>query len=179
MTLRMLGLAIVAMSGMGSPAAQDVYRYIDEAGRPVFTDQPPAGREVERLELPPPAAAGSDPEQRLERITETATLLKEDRLAREARRDELRRESARRAHEAAMAQAAVDAAREPRPVSGGGYPAWKPAFGRWPGWHPGLRPPGHFPGHFPGHLPTWPPSRPEWRPLPGGILRAGPGTKGW
>lgn len=175
MTLRAPALAVVAILGCGAAAGQDVYHYVDEAGRPVFTDQPPQGQEAERLDLPSPGDAGGDPERRLQRIRETATLLREDREAREARRDGLRRESARRAHEEAMEKAVADAAREPRVVSGGWYPAWGPGYGRWPGWQPWFRPPGHVP-----RPPAWrPPHRPEFQSPPGGVLRPGPGSKGW
>lgn len=176
MTLRIPVLAVVAILGCGAALAQEVYRYLDETGRPVFTDQPPQDREAERVELPrPDSAAEGDAKQRLERINETASLLREDREAREARRDELRRDAARRTHEEAMAEAAAEAAREPRVVTGGWYPAWRPGFGHWPGWHP-WRPP----GHLPGHPPAWrPPHRPELPAPSGGVLRPGPGAKGW
>ena len=168
----MLGVAMMALLGAGSPAAQDVYRYDDAAGRPVFTDRPPAGRAAERLAIPPSAAADSDPQQRLEDITETATLLKQDRMAREARRDELRREAARMAEEASTLQAAEEKAAERRVIGGGWFYPWAPGHGGWPGWKPGFRPPRHRPG--------WrPPPRPGLPPPQGGVLRPGPGSAGW
>lgn len=45
-TACLLGLLI-------TPAAADIYRYTDNQGRPVFTDQPPEQRPVERIEQPP------------------------------------------------------------------------------------------------------------------------------
>lgn len=168
----MLGITLIAVLGSGSPEAQDVYRYTDEAGRPVFTDQPPAGREAERLALPMPAAGRTDPQRRLEDMTETATLLKEDRMAREARRDERRREAARAAEKTAAVEGAEDSAVAQPVISWIRYDPWAPGHGGWPGWHPGFRPPGHLPGWRPPHRSRLPPTA-------GGVLRPGPGTGGW
>ena len=38
---------------LATPAAAEIYRYTDDQGRPVFTDQPPERQSAERLEQPP------------------------------------------------------------------------------------------------------------------------------
>lgn len=177
-------VAALAVSGLwaGDGPAQEIFYFTDEAGRPVFSDRPPERGGAERMQLPAPVSGMQDPDRRLERINQTATLLKEDREAREKRRDERRREAARVARETQIAEAQ---ARASRPVTTGiWYPAWRPPHGWWPGYGPlpGDRPGhGQGPGHGPGHRPGRPSRPPGDRPgrFPSSQLRAGPGGYGW
>ena len=173
----------LAVAGLwaGSASAQEIFYFNDEAGRPVFSDRPPEGGGAERMELPATVKETEAPDSRLERINETATLLREDREARETRRDEQRREAARAARETAIAEAQ---ARASQPVTTGiWYPAWRPPHhGWWPGHRPGdWRGHGHGPGHGPDYRPGRPSRPPGHRPghFPSSQLRAGPGGYGW
>lgn len=152
-------------------SAQDVYRFNDESGAPVFTDKaPPPDVESEKIHLPESSEV-ADPDARLERINETATMLRDDRQAREETRATQRRE----AQEERRAREAAEAAKQPIVVENRGtsYGRWYPEY--YPPW-----PPGHRPGYRP-KPPYYRPPRPEPLPQPsGGALRGvGPEGRGW
>lgn len=141
---------------------QQVYRFVDEFGRVVFTDRPPEGREAEAVPLSPPAPlqerGGEGVAERVDRLMGVADQLQADRLAREEQRA-----AARRAPAAEQPPPA-----EPMETAGVTTGIWYPGPLRpprpwWP-WVPGY-PPAHHPGH-PPRPPVHAPGGPEMLPPP-------------
>lgn len=134
-------------------SAQEVYKYTDETGQTVFTDQAPTRVEVEPVILSdetPDEVSAARIRERTERLKETADQLEEDRVAREREREELRAE-------AQSTAPPVEPAHEENDQDAGWYPgAWYPGYGPPSGWWP-ARPPGPPPGPPPGHHPGHPP----------------------
>ena len=172
MGLGVLGLLLAATSALG----QQVYRFVDESGRVVFTDKPPEGSAAEAIPLPEHPGSGQGGSEsvaeRIDRLMDVADQLQADRLAREQKREADRR-----------AARAAEPPPPPEPPEAGGvsigtwYPGpirpvrpwwpWVPGYGPGPGYppppHPGYPPP---PGHKPGpEMPGPPPLSP-----PGGRL---------
>jgi len=147
-------LVLISLTATGAAMAQQVYRFVDESGRVVFSDQPPpSGVDAEEVAVPETetAASGAEAGERMERMLSVTDKLQQDRIARETERQ--------------AAQAAAVQAREPPPVEpaeddddgGGWYPVYGPGYGWGPGW-PGYGPPHHRPPRPPWHRP------PEWSP---------------
>jgi hypothetical protein len=155
--------------------AQTVYRFNGESGVPVFTNKPPPPESgAEQITLPDPGEPANR-EERVERINDTATMLRDDREAREQRRDEQRRA----AREDQRAREAAEAASEPVVIQQGGgwYRPGRP--GHRPGWGPGYRPrPPHQRPQHPIYRPPQPYPEPP-QPSGGALRGAGPQGRGW
>jgi hypothetical protein len=69
-------------------AAQPVYQWVDENGRTVFSDQPPAGRAARQLQMPaaPSAEEVEAAEQRTQALDKQADELAAERRKREEQR---------------------------------------------------------------------------------------------
>lgn len=177
--LSLLLLSLPAVCG-----AQEVYRFNDESGAPVFTDQPPPPEtNAEQITLPDQGQP-ANPEERLERINETATMLRDDREARQEHRDKQRQA----ARDERRAREAAEAASEPVIIQSGGgwYRPGRPGYGHKPGWGPGYppggpqyhpRPPYYRPDH-PAYRPPQPYPEPP-QPSGGALRGAGPEGRGW
>jgi hypothetical protein len=165
---------LLSLSGVLPVSAQEegpepklLYQWTDADGQAHFSDQPPVGAvDGLRVQEVAPFAAPAAVEGTVDYSVESqARRLEEDRTAREAAREETRRQreeqALRKAQlEAAKAQAeAARAQRDAAEVDGlGGYPVFvRPR----PPWWPPTRPPYPPPGSGGGwHRPEVPPVRP-------------------
>jgi len=146
-------LAAIVLGTTGTATADTLYRWLDEYGRPHFSDRPPPGgaARAEQIQLPsfaepelPVAEAPYSILNQLKRLEESR-----DRLARDYREREERRQ---RERELSLWERELEAQQHrPAPVGTPLYAYPRPLF----------RPP-------PGHHPTWPlqPRRPPslWQP---------------
>jgi hypothetical protein len=136
-------LLLGTLSGLPAAFAENIYQWVDPAGRVIYGDQPPPDRPSRRLELPPapsPTAAQAARE-RAEAV---------QRLA-----DEFAAERRRREAEAAAAEA-LRRERQPAPSAAENGPEGH-FYNRYrePRWHPGwFWPPRH---RHPDRYPRWPP----------------------
>lgn len=139
---------------------QQVYRFIDESGRVVFTDRPPEQADVQALSLGEQGSGESvqqetpspqDSAERMELMMEMADRLQQDRYERADRRA-----AAREASEPAPETAQSDDQTETHNwVSSGIWYPVRPPMHWWP------RPPGHYPPR-----PPWHPPGPGTKPIP-------------
>jgi hypothetical protein len=159
-------LALIAMAAAAVASASDTaYKYQDESGATVYSDQPGAdGAEKVRIESAPSADARAEAEQRVRRMEETSQELESARKAQQARRAE--QEAERREPSPISAEPADDPVtvtggirRDPKrriPVespSGGEHPIYQP--------RPGFNRPPSNPALPPRPTPLPAPARPR------------------
>jgi hypothetical protein len=168
-------ISMLALSGVLPALAQGegpetklLYQWTDAAGQVHFSDRPPVGavdgvrvQEVSPFRAPPAAQGAVDYS-----VESQAKRLAEDRTAREAAREEARRqreEQALREAQLEAAKAQVEAARAQRDAAEHDGPGGYPVFVRpQPPWWPSTRPPYRVPPGWGGGKPLpAPPVRPE------------------
>lgn len=131
-----LGVLLAALS---SPlAAQQIYRWVDDAGVVHFSDQPPEARPdgLSTLEIDVTAPEAYDPDADIFNIESTAART-------QARREELQEQRELRLEQARSRAASAPRYPEQPPGDAYGYPWGYPAYGRppRPGPPPRPRPP--------------------------------------
>ena len=153
-------LAAIALGNMATATADTLYRWLDEHGRPHFSDRPPAGEvaRAERIELPSFAEPELPVDEAPYSIINQLKRLEEsrERLAREYReREEMRQ----RERELTLRQRELETQQHRQPPVGTPlfvYP--RPPLGPPPGHHPAWPVQLHRPPSL------WQPDHPAYRP---------------
>jgi hypothetical protein len=95
--MRFVPMAIAAASLVLAPAAfpDAMYKWVDEKGVTHFSSEPPPDGKAQKIDVKPAAPSGAKPGEplRLEDVRKRALELRDERLAKEKREDDVRRKA--------------------------------------------------------------------------------------